>query len=637
MRISKISIENFRSIKKLELALGETTVLIGPNNAGKTSVLDAVRIALTRKWGQRGTGFTEYDIHLPDESADPKTSPGIAIEVRVEETTAGEWSDAIQQDLDDIAQIDPATGLTSVLLRTTCAWNAAEEAYVPTWQFLNAARQPLGGASARRTNLERFWQYLPVFYLGALRDVDDEFSPRSQFWGRLLKAIQIPKALETRVHRVLSTVNSRLLKADPKLGQIADTLTGATKISARDRDGEVGLQLLPLKTWDLLSKAEIILRNEDNLPWLPLKNHGQGVQSLSVLFLFQAFVEHLLNELYEPDSTPVLALEEPETHLHPQAARTLWSHVSGLSGQKLITTHSPYFVQNVPFRDLRILRLTGNGTEVRWLQSSFSASIPNVANLATVVANSGGRLAYDPVTSMLTVKGKLDQHTYRALLTCYGGTPERGVAEPAIRELKERSLVHVSDEDLQSMETFARRIRGEIFFATRWFLVEGQAEHVLVSAMAEALGYSFDTYGVALIDAVNNGNPPVFATLARGLGIPWLAVFDGDAAGQGYKDGILARDFDGTFVDERCRLLPAGHLEQQLIADGIEPELRAILNTLGRPNALTCDLPTLMTHLEKTKTDYAALLAKQIKADPTLAQRILEPVRQAIASLRGLT
>ena len=38
----------------------------------------------------------------------------------------------------------------------------------------------------------------------------------------------------------------------------------------------------------------------------------------------------------------------PRTHLHPQA-RTLWAHVHGLPGQKIITTHSPYFVQHVPF------------------------------------------------------------------------------------------------------------------------------------------------------------------------------------------------------------------------------------------------------------------------------------------------
>ena len=51
MRITALHIENFRSIKSLDLDLGETTVFIGPNNAGKTAILDAIRIALTRRWG----------------------------------------------------------------------------------------------------------------------------------------------------------------------------------------------------------------------------------------------------------------------------------------------------------------------------------------------------------------------------------------------------------------------------------------------------------------------------------------------------------------------------------------------------------------------------------------------------------
>ena len=336
MRITRLHIENFRSIKSLDVELGDTTVLIGPNNAGKTAILDAVRIALTRRWGQRGTGFTEYDVHLASEDDDPKASSGVAIELRAEEREAGEWPDALQQDLDDIAQTDPITGKSFITLRASCAWSAADACFQPAWAFLNAARAPLAGRSARRTNLDRFWQYLPVFYLGALRDADDEFSARSQFWGRLLKAMEIPAALESRVQRVLDLLNRKLLQADPRLEQIANTLSGATRVAARDRDGSVDLRLMPLKSWDLLSKAEIILRNEPDMPWLPLGRPGQGVQSLSIIFLFQAFVEHLLAELYEADSAPILALEEPETHLHPQAARTLWAHVKDLPGQKII-------------------------------------------------------------------------------------------------------------------------------------------------------------------------------------------------------------------------------------------------------------------------------------------------------------
>ena len=51
LRINHIHIENFRSIKCLDLDLDDITVLIGANNTGKTAILDSVRIVLTRRWG----------------------------------------------------------------------------------------------------------------------------------------------------------------------------------------------------------------------------------------------------------------------------------------------------------------------------------------------------------------------------------------------------------------------------------------------------------------------------------------------------------------------------------------------------------------------------------------------------------
>lgn len=523
------------------------------------------------------------------------------------------------------------------MLRASCAWNETAGNFEPGWLFLNAGRAPLVGGSARRMNLERFWQYLPVFYLGALRDVEDEFSSRSQFWGRLLKAMEIPAALEGKVQRVLDLLNRKLLGADPRLAQIAQTLSGATRVAARDRDGGVDLRLVPLKPWDLLSKAEIILRNEPDWPWLPLQRHGQGVQSLSVIFLFQAFVEHLLTELYEADSAPVLALEEPETHLHPQAARTLWSHVSALPGQKIITTHSPYFVQHVPFRDLRLVRLTENGTEVKWLPATFSAQVPHVDALDPVVANSGGALEYERAAQLLTVHGELAQSSYRDLQTCYGTHPDRAVVQGVLRELLDRSQLFIPDDELRALETFARRIRGEIFFARRWFIVEGQAEYLLMHAMGRELGYDLDEHGVAVIDAKNNGNPATFAALARALSIPWLAVFDGDAAGQQYCEGIQARHFDQVFVNARCQRLPAGELEEQLVAEGLETELKMVLQQIGVANAATADPATLLAMLRGRKTGYAAELASMMRGNAALAQRMPQTFRDAIAALRGLT
>ncbi len=636
MRVTRIEIRRFRSIKHLVVDLGETTVFVGPNNAGKTAILDALRIALTRRWGQRGTGFTEYDVHLAHDTDDPKTSAGVSIELCAEESAPGEWPDAVAEDLDQIVQLDLDTGLRSIVLRTRCAWSEDSGAFEPSWEFLNVKREPLAGRGARRINLERFWRYLPVFYLDALRDVGDEFSPRSQFWGRLLKALEIPAGLESRALRVLDLLNRRLLKADPRLQHIADTLSGATRIAARDRDGGLDLRLVPLKTWDLLSKAEIILRNAPDQPWLPLRRQGQGIQSLSVIFLFQAFVDHLLRELYEPDSEPVLALEEPETHLHPQAARTLWAHVDALPGQKIVTTHSPFFVQHVPFRDLRVVRLSANGSEVRSLPASFSATIPVLDGLDAVVKGSTGLLRYEPVSETLTVSGALSRHHYRALLACCGTHDRRNEIESALRDLRDRSALYVTDPELDNLETFARRMRGEIFFAERWMIVEGQADYLVVHALAPALDYDLDQHGVAVIDAQNNGNPATFAALARALAIPWLAVFDGDGPGRDYVQAIRRRGFADAEVDTRCRTHAVGDLEAQLVSDGFGPVLRDVLTEWNVPAAQALEDEALQERLRNSKTAYAAALAARIRNDPDLAQRAPAAFRTAIEELRGL-
>ena len=639
MRITRIEIKNFRSIRQLVVDLGDTTVFMGPNNAGKTAILDALRIALTRRWGQRGTGFSEYDVHLADDTADPKTSSGVCIELRSEESEPNEWPDMIAADLGEIVQLDPITGCRSVALRTRCAWSEDTSAFEPSWEFLDAGREPLAGRSARRVNLERFWRYLPVFYLGALRDVGDEFSPRSsQFWGRLLRALEIPSDLESRALRVLDLLNRRLLKADPRLAEIAKTLSGATRIAARDRDGGLDLRMVPLKSWDLLSRAEIILRNEPNSPWLPLRRQGQGIQSLSVIFLFHAFVDHLLRELYEPGSKPVLALEEPETHLHPQAVRTLWHQVSALPGQKIVTTHSPYFVQHVPFRALRLVHLGPNGTEVRSLPSSFSVSVPSFNGLDRVVADSDGLLTYQSASETLTVHGALDRKTYRKLFECCGTDEHRPELEPLLRDLRERSSLYVDDQELQSLETYARRMRGEILFAERWLIVEGQADYLIVHAVARALDYDLDQHGVAVIDAQNNGNPATFAALARALGIPWLAVFDGDDAGPGYKGKIDSRcSLSAEELNRRCRTHAAGDLEEQLVADGLGPELREVLVTLGIRDAHQLDDEALVKRLRNNKSTYAAEFAVRVRGDADLAQRAPEAFRAAIEQMPGLT
>ena len=72
MKLVEVTIENFRGIHSLHLLFDDLTVLIGENNTGKSTVLEAIRLVLTRGFGvRRGGQFNEYDFHLKDATATP--------------------------------------------------------------------------------------------------------------------------------------------------------------------------------------------------------------------------------------------------------------------------------------------------------------------------------------------------------------------------------------------------------------------------------------------------------------------------------------------------------------------------------------------------------------------------------------
>ena len=76
---------------------------------------------------------------------------------------------------------------------------------------------------------------------------------------------------------------------------------------------------------------------------------------LAVMFLFDAFLESRLSDEYDKDAEPILAMEEPEAHLHPSAIRSLAVLLQNLKGQKLISTHSGDLLAGIPLKSIRRL------------------------------------------------------------------------------------------------------------------------------------------------------------------------------------------------------------------------------------------------------------------------------------------
>jgi len=117
-------------------------------------------------------------------------------------------------DLTEIMTLQNGKNLVS--LSVVAPWNEEKDAYDTNWQFLNPNGEPLTGKAQRAANLTGFFKYVPVFGLGALRDAADEFTPSGHL-GRLLKAVKIPKALETEILKTLAEIDAKVIGADKRL------------------------------------------------------------------------------------------------------------------------------------------------------------------------------------------------------------------------------------------------------------------------------------------------------------------------------------------------------------------------------------------------------------------------------------
>jgi len=65
VKISRVHIENYRSIKELDFCPNNYCVLIGENNAGKSNILKAINLVLGETWPTDKT-FTQDDFHMHD-------------------------------------------------------------------------------------------------------------------------------------------------------------------------------------------------------------------------------------------------------------------------------------------------------------------------------------------------------------------------------------------------------------------------------------------------------------------------------------------------------------------------------------------------------------------------------------------
>ena len=353
MLLKHIHIKHFRGIEELSLPLDDMCVLIGENNSGKSTILDALRTCLTRSLTRKGYVFDEYDYHLPDATSEPSKAKPIEITLTFAENTIDEWPDETSQMLDKAEQVDD-NGLRSVILKVTSAYDAALNNFATNYDFLDLSGAALPKAKNPRTiiNLQ---QLAPTFYLSSLRDAAQEFKPRSQFWGPFVKALNIDAEAQKEIEAALHELNKKVLERHTAFASIKEQLKKTADIISLGEDDPVSIETVPSKVFDILSRTQVHLSSKTGAQ-IPIVRHGNGTQSLAVILLFDAFLQNQLEDGYGEHAAPILAMEEPEAHMHPSAAKAVGEMLRTLLGQKIITTHSGDLLAGVPLKNIRRIR-----------------------------------------------------------------------------------------------------------------------------------------------------------------------------------------------------------------------------------------------------------------------------------------
>ena len=365
MRLNKIKIENFRGIASLEVELDRNiTVLIGENNSGKTTVLEALRFGLETIKSEKTCNFSEHDFHRNNECKDLLSSKPIFLTFSFLESEEYPWPDYITQALNDVIV---GSDYATINLRLTAQYDANDANLTQSWCFLDDAGNEMVGKQGLIKDLRRI---RPFFFQTALRAAKDEFHGQAPYWSSFLKNKDIDESTRKALEEELFNVNQKIVDAHSSFKDVTEEVKRISELVSVGKADSVSVDPVTSDVYKSLRYTEVNLLTGSNAK-IPIRSHGEGTQSLSVLLLFSAYLKTRLKADVDKLAEPIIAIEEPEAHLHPNATRAIWHLVKDLPGQKIIATHSGDILSEVPVEKLRRLNKINTKTECKSISSDL--------------------------------------------------------------------------------------------------------------------------------------------------------------------------------------------------------------------------------------------------------------------------
>lgn len=347
MHLSSITIKNFRGIKSLDIELErDITILIGENNVGKTSVLEALRLCLDVVKSEKACNFSEYDFYRDAVCKDIENCKPIEITLSFIESEENIWPDHVTHVLNEVIV---GSDYSVIKFKVIARFDLEAGQTIQSWNFLDDADNELIG----RSNIIRELRRLrPFFFQSALRDAKNEFNGQSSYWSSFLKNRDIDDTTRHALEAELQQVNQKIVDAHTSFKDITNEVKRISELVNVGQADSVTVDPTAADVYKALRYTDVNLLT-DSCAKIPIRRHGEGTQSLSVLLLFSAYLKTRLQAEVDKYAEPIIAIEEPEAHLHPNAVRAVWKLLNDLPGQKIIATHSGDILSEVPVSKLR--------------------------------------------------------------------------------------------------------------------------------------------------------------------------------------------------------------------------------------------------------------------------------------------
>lgn len=391
--LKKVRIHGFRGLINFEMDLEPITVITGTNNAGKTSFLKALQIVFGNI-----SFLSKEDFSIINETINDKIVIDVLIipvdeNFKQVENFSEEWETLFTEEKITIE----AAGNQSINLRTCVTIDNLKNT-IKTKQYIQdewVEYKDVAGLNWYDTvnGVEKtfFYENIPFFYINADRDIIEDIKLKSSYLGKLLSNIEYAPADILSIEAQIKALNEQAVNSSDILSRIEASLKELDTAMDNVNNG-VNISPFPKKVRDL--NKGISIQYSD----FSMEYHGMGTRSWSSLLTLKSFVTQFsqsLEALGEP-FYPIVAIEEPEAHLHPNAQKKLYSQIASIPGQKIISTHSTYIAASANLNEIRNVYKNSEGVQCGKIDTDLLGQ-EDIRKINRQVINTRGELFFSKV------------------------------------------------------------------------------------------------------------------------------------------------------------------------------------------------------------------------------------------------